>query len=96
MERFHLEHIKLAEEAIAQTKKILAATALKVEAQVVSGSPKWQLIDEAKAWDADLIVVGSHGRRGLTRLMTGSVSASVALHAHCSVDLIRERALFKA
>lgn len=45
-------------------------------------------------WDetgADLIVMGSHGCRGVDRMMLGSVSESVAIHAHCSVEVIRER-----
>ncbi|HTZ49653.1 MAG TPA: universal stress protein, partial [Verrucomicrobiae bacterium] len=40
-------------------------------------------------WKADLIVMGSHGRRGFDRLILGSVSESVALHATCSVELVR-------
>jgi nucleotide-binding universal stress UspA family protein len=93
MDRIHQGSIKLAEEAVIHAKQMLAGSGLKVTAHVVSGSPKWQLIDEAKAWGADLIVVGSHGRRGLTRLVLGSVSSTVALHAHCLVDVIREPAL---
>jgi nucleotide-binding universal stress UspA family protein len=34
-------------------------------------------------------VLGSHGRRGFDRYMMGSVSESVALHAHCSVEVVR-------
>jgi len=93
MERVHQESIKLSEEAVIQARQMLAGARLTVTAQVVSGSPKWQLIDEAKAWGADLVIVGSHGRRGITRLVLGSVSSTVALHAHCSVDVIRDRAL---
>ena len=44
---------------------------------------------EAAKWEADLIVVGSHGRRGFNRLLLGSVSEAVALHAGCSVEVIR-------
>ena len=38
---------------------------------------------------ADLIVVGSHGHRGVERFLMGSVSEGVALHAKCSVEVIR-------
>jgi nucleotide-binding universal stress UspA family protein len=36
-----------------------------------------------------LIVVGSHGRKGLDRFFMGSVSEAVARHAHCSVQIVR-------
>ena len=39
--------------------------------------------------DADLIVVGSHGHHGIERFLLGSVSEGVALHAKCSVEVIR-------
>jgi nucleotide-binding universal stress UspA family protein len=48
------------------------------------------ILDFAKDWKADLIVVGSHGRRGLTRFMLGSVAESIARHAHCSVWIVRK------
>ncbi len=57
--------------------------------QIVEGSPKQVILDEAEDWDADLIVVGSHGRRGLDRFLLGSVSQAVALHASCSVQIVR-------
>jgi nucleotide-binding universal stress UspA family protein len=56
---------------------------------VLGESPKWRIIDDAKEWNADLVVVGSHGRRGLTRVLLGSVSEGVAMNAHCSVEVIR-------
>jgi nucleotide-binding universal stress UspA family protein len=46
-------------------------------------------LSEAAEWEADLIVVGSHGRRGVNRFLLGSVSEAVALHANCSVEIIR-------
>jgi len=48
------------------------------------------ILDVAKAWGVDLIVLGSHGRHGWDRLLMGSVAESVALHAHCSVEVIRQ------
>jgi nucleotide-binding universal stress UspA family protein len=38
-----------------------------------------------------LVILGSHGRRGFERLTLGSVSEHVALHAPCSVEVIRGR-----
>jgi len=58
---------------------------------VLAGKPKWRIVDEAKEWGADSIVVGSHGRRGMTRLLLGSVSEAVAMNADCSVEVVRIR-----
>ncbi len=55
----------------------------------ILGDPRAVILDEARQWSADLIVLGSHGWRGLDRLMMGSVSESVAMHAPCSVEVIR-------
>ncbi len=63
---------------------------LRVSAEVVKGSPKDVILDEAERWGADLIVLGSHGRRGLKRLWLGSVSPAVAAHAKCSVEIVRD------
>jgi nucleotide-binding universal stress UspA family protein len=66
---------------------------LRVSTEIVRGHPKHAIIDAAEAWDADLIVVGSHGYRGLTKLWLGSVSQAVASHAKCSVEIVRSRDL---
>ncbi len=47
------------------------------------------IMEEAQEWGAGLIVVGSHGRSGIERFLIGSVSESVAMHAGCSVEVIR-------
>jgi len=64
---------------------------LKISTEIVRGHPKHAITDEAEAWNADLIVVGSHGYRGLTKLWLGSVSQAVASHAKCSVEIVRSR-----
>lgn len=56
---------------------------------MLSGNAKEVILDEAQKWAADLIVVGSHGRRGFRRLLLGSVSEAVAMNAHCSVVVVR-------
>jgi nucleotide-binding universal stress UspA family protein len=64
---------------------------VKLSTEIVRGHPKHAIIDEAEAWLADLVVVGSHGYRGLTKLWLGSVSQAVAAHAKCSVEIVRNR-----
>jgi nucleotide-binding universal stress UspA family protein len=53
------------------------------------GEPRALILDSAEACAADLIVVASHGRRGLDRFLIGSVSEAVATYAQCSVEVIR-------
>ena len=53
------------------------------------GDPKSKIINAAEAWGADLIVLGSHGRKGLQRFLLGSVSETDMRHAHCSVEIVR-------
>jgi nucleotide-binding universal stress UspA family protein len=65
---------------------------IRLTTEIVRGHPKHAIIDDAEAWPADLIVVGSHGYRGLTKLWLGSVSQAVASHAKCSVEIVRARA----
>ncbi len=51
--------------------------------------PRHAIVEAAREWPADLIVLGSHGRKGLDRLLIGSVAESVVRHAPCSVDIVR-------
>jgi len=61
----------------------------KVSTEIRDGDPKEIILNVAAAWSADLIVLGSHGRTGFDRLLLGSVSQAVALHAPCSVAIVR-------
>ena len=61
-----------------------------VRAEALAGTPSWQLIQMAERWEADLIVVGSHGRSVLGRLFLGSVSKKIATEARCSVRVARD------
>jgi len=80
-----------AEEAVADARKMLRAAGLTVcDCKTTPvGEPREFILDEAQTWGADLIVLGSHGRHGLERLLMGSVSESVAIYAHCSVEVVR-------
>ena len=70
-------------------EQVLASAGLKPTVAILSGKPKEVILTEAKKWNADLIVVGSHGRRGFKRFLLGSVSEAVAMNAHCSVVVAR-------
>ena len=61
----------------------------KVQTEVRSGAPAWELIRMADDWRADLLVVGSQGRSALGRLLLGSVSQKVMTEARCSVRVAR-------
>jgi len=63
----------------------------KVTFEAAAESPAWAIIFKAGEWNADLIVVGSHGKSGLAgRLILGSVSQRVLYEATCSVRIGRE------
>jgi nucleotide-binding universal stress UspA family protein len=53
------------------------------------GDPRGIILDVAQSWPTDMIVMGSHGRRGIDRFLMGSISEAVATHARCSVEVIR-------
>jgi nucleotide-binding universal stress UspA family protein len=91
IERLGVERLNAAEEAAKSAEDTLLKAGLKPVTKVVSGYPKTSILDEAKEWRADLVVVGSHGRRGLQRVLLGSVAEAVALHSHCSVEVVRDK-----
>ena len=62
---------KLAAKAAARFRANFPEWTVKQEA--VWGSPNWEIFSKAREWDADLIVVGSHGRTALGRLFLGSI-----------------------
>ena len=84
-----------ARRCISEAREILSASPLPVSAELpeYEDRPYQVILHEAEAWHADLIVLGSHGRSGFDRIVMGSVSEAVALHAKCSVEIIRERGI---
>lgn len=59
------------------------------EFRQIAGRPGQVICRLAQSWEADLIVIGSHGRRGLQELLLGSVSNYVLHHAPCSVLTVK-------
>jgi nucleotide-binding universal stress UspA family protein len=60
-----------------------------VEMETAAGNPAEMILKRARDWSADLIVIGTHGRSGLARLVLGSVSTEVTRDAPCSVRIAR-------
>lgn len=82
-----------AQHAVDAAKVIVAeqcpSLANHLTSTIVEGTPKKCIVEEAKAWGADLIIVGSHGAGFWESALLGSVSNSVVHHASCSVLVVR-------
>ncbi len=70
----------------ALRKKFVEA---RIETVVLTGMPRNVILAMARDWKAEMIVMGSHGRKGFDRLILGSVSQAIIAHAPCSVAIIR-------
>lgn len=93
----------LAESLRAEGRDVLkraeekaAASGVAVESALLEGTqPQDRLatliVNDAREWNADLIVLGTHGRRGLDRLVLGSVAEQVVRNAGCPVLLVRPK-----
>jgi nucleotide-binding universal stress UspA family protein len=79
-----------AEALVGRIASQLEAAGFHVSVSTPDADPRHGIVDEAKSWKADLVVLGSHGRRGLDRLLLGSVAQAVVRHAPCSVEVVRE------
>ena len=82
---------KSAQNAVSEAAKILSRIDPNPSEAIliVSEGAKNAILEEAKRWEANCIFLGSHGIRGLDRVLLGSVSEAVATHAHCSVEVVR-------
>jgi len=80
---------KQAQALVAKAAETLRSHGMKVTTAVQQGDPKSTIIDASEEWHADLIVLGSHGRKALDRFLMGSVSEAIVRHARCSVEIVR-------
>jgi nucleotide-binding universal stress UspA family protein len=64
----------------------------RAEVVLTKGDVRETIVDMAAEWPADEIVIGSHGKGGLRRLLLGNVAEFVARHAPCSVLIARTTA----
>lgn len=62
---------------------------LRITTKALDGAPRDVIVQEAADWEADLIVLGSHGHGPLRQALLGSVATGVAADAVCAVEIIR-------
>jgi len=85
-------HIDPVSEAVAEDACIRLQAQFRswnVQVETATGYPSEMILKRARQWPADLIVMGTHGRSGLKRLVLGSVSTAVSRSAECSVRITR-------
>lgn len=84
-EQYHKETAQAAAKALSEA-------GLKAVGRVELGDPRSILVEGARREKADLLVIGSHGRSGMAKLLLGSVASHVVGHAPCSVLVVKKPA----
>ncbi len=83
------EDLSHAEENLKYIKELSESEGWKVETFSIKGTPYEAITATAQIKNVDLIVVGTHGRTGLKKLLMGSVAERVIALAHCSVLVVK-------
>jgi nucleotide-binding universal stress UspA family protein len=84
---------RTADELTTRYANWLCSSGLVASGKTLSGDPPSIILGEARAWETDLIVVGSEGESGPKQLLLGSVAHHVVTQALCSVLVVRQRTL---
>ncbi|MGB7846606.1 MAG: universal stress protein [Candidatus Acidiferrum sp.] len=88
-----LEEVKKrAKEFVDGAVTRLRLAGYRAEGVVVQGEVRKAILGMAEEWNADLILLGSHGYGHVKRFLLGSVAEYVARHAECSVEIVRAKA----
>lgn len=91
LDRAAREHAETVEQAVVLKLVGALDSSVKVTGNILPGPPRSIILEEAERWNADLILVGSHGYGPWQRLLLGSVSQAIVSHAQCSVEVVRIR-----
>ena len=91
VQRVPQKALATADEVARTTADRLSRAGLSADTSVRQGDPAAEVLAAADDWSADLIMIGTRGQTGLTRLLHGSVARKVLEHARCSVLIERRR-----
>ncbi len=83
------ERIQIAQDAVSDIKEMAEKQDTKTETAVITGKPTETIVEFAKEKNADIIVMGSHGRTGLKKLLMGSTTAGVVGHTSSAVLVVK-------
>ncbi len=86
---FTQERAAQAGDAAARVHDLLAAQGVEVDKAVLYGEPDQLILSTATARDADLIVIGTHGRTGWERLVVGSVTEAIVKASNLPVLAVK-------
>jgi universal stress protein A len=91
LETIEVDARQWAEQQLARLAAAARKAGVRVKVVLLSGDPADQIIRAARTHRADLIVVGTHGRRGFSKMMIGSVAERVVRTAPCPVVTVRSQ-----
>jgi universal stress protein A len=91
LETIEVDARRWAEQQLARLAAAARKAGVRVKVVLLSGDPADQIIRAARTHRADLIVVGTHGRRGFSKMMIGSVAERVVRTAPCPVVTVRSQ-----
>jgi nucleotide-binding universal stress UspA family protein len=84
------ELLRHADVTLEDAERTLERPGRDVERLTLRGRPGSAIVEEARAWKADLVVLGNRGHGPIASMVLGSVSAEVVDHAPCPVLVVRE------
>lgn len=84
--------VTVAEEALRAAKERRQASGVEIVTVAMEGDPRDLILGTIDEHHADLVCMGTHGRRGLARAMLGSVAEEIVRHAPCGVLTLRASA----
>jgi nucleotide-binding universal stress UspA family protein len=82
---FYDDLLENAERRVGELCERISSYGVAVSNRIMFGNPRYEILSIASAEPIDLIIIGTHGRRGFSRLIHGSVAEAVVRHAQCSV-----------
>ena len=81
---------RIASARVQAVREACEAAGLRCEGHTVEALHPWEaIIEHAQRMECDLVVMASHGRRGITRLLMGSETLHVLTHSHTPVLILR-------
>jgi len=96
LEQLSIETRRWSQQQLAKLTAKAKKTGIRAVGLIVDGDPARQIVRAARSKRADLVVVGTHGRTGLTKFFVGSVAQRVVATAPCPVVVVRGRQASRA